>query len=72
MLGALLLAGIRFPLISAVMGAGWTMARYAYMVGYSQGGEGGKGRYKGVLFWLFQLGLVGLAGYNGVSMIMAW
>lgn len=72
MLGALLLAGIRFPLTAAAMGAGWSVMRYVYMVGYSAGGEGGKGRYKGITFWLFQLGLMGLAGYNGVAMVMGW
>jgi len=68
--GALLLAGIRFPLTSAILGAAWTISRYIYMVGYSQGGPGG--RYKGIYFWLFQLGLVGLACFNGVAMIMGW
>jgi len=72
LLAALLLAGLKFPITSAVMGAGWTMSRYLYMVGYSKGEEGGKGRYKGIYFWLFQLGLAGLAGYNGVAMILGW
>lgn len=33
MLGSLLLAGLRFPLTAAVMGMGWSVARYLYMVG---------------------------------------
>lgn len=70
--GALLLAGLRFPITSAVMGAGWAISRYIYMVGYSQGGPGGKGRYRGIYFWLFQFGLMGLAGFNGVAMVMGW
>ena len=43
MLGALLLAGLKFPVAAAVMGAGWTVCRYFYMVGYCNGTEGGKG-----------------------------
>jgi glutathione S-transferase len=72
MLGALLLAGLQFPITSALMGVGWTVARYVYMVGYSAGGAGGKGRYKGISFWLFQIGLIGLASYSGVAMILGW
>jgi glutathione S-transferase len=38
---------------------------------YSKGGEGGKGRYKGIYFWFFQAGLLGLTVYNGITMIIA-
>jgi len=72
MLAALLLAGLQFPVTAAVMGAGWTVSRYVYMDGYCRGGEGGKGRYRGSSFWLFQLGLVCLTGYTGVAMVMGW
>lgn len=71
-LGALLIAGLRFPITSALMGAGWTVARYVYMVGYSKGGQGGHGRYKGISFFLFQAGLIALAGYTGAAMLMDW
>jgi len=70
LLGALLLAGIRFPITAAVMGAGWSVSRYLYMTGYSQGGVGGKGRYRGIYFWVFQLALLGLTGYSGVMMVL--
>lgn len=70
MVGALLLAGLRFPLASAVLGLSWTVSRYLYMVGYSQGGEGGKGRYKGIFFWAFQAVLTLMAMYNGAAMIL--
>jgi len=70
--GALLLAGLRFPITSALMGLGWTVSRYLYMVGYSKGGVGGKGRYNGIYFWFFQAGLAFLAVYNGVAMIAGW
>lgn len=66
-----MLAGLRFPLTAAVFGLGWSVSRYFYMTGYSKGGDG-KGRYNGVTFWLFQLGLLGLTGYNGLAMIMGW
>jgi glutathione S-transferase len=70
MLGALMLAGIKFPLTAAVMGLGWSVCRYLYMVGYCSDAEGGKGRYRGIAYMLFQLGLFGLAAWNGVTMIM--
>jgi glutathione S-transferase len=71
MLGALILGGFGFPKTAAAMGGAWTLCRYLYMAGYNKGGEGGKGRYKGIAFWLFQVGLIGLAGCTGVSMAMA-
>ena len=42
------------------------------MVGYSTSKPGtrGKGRVKGVAFWLFELALMGMAGYTGVQMIL--
>jgi glutathione S-transferase len=70
MLAALLLAGLRFPLTAAAMGAGWSVSRYLYMKGYSRGDAEGKGRYQGIGFFLFQLGLSVLAGYNGVMMVL--
>ncbi|KAI9055664.1 hypothetical protein LZ554_000607 [Drepanopeziza brunnea f. sp. 'monogermtubi'] len=71
LLGSLVLAGLRFPLTAAAMGFGWSVMRYVFMVGYSQGGDG-KGRYKGAASWLFQFGLLGLTGYSGVAMVMGW
>ena len=72
MVAALMLSGLRFPLTSAVFGLGWSVCRYLYMAGYSQGGEGGKGRYKGIYFWFFQAALVFMAMYNGAAMILGW
>jgi hypothetical protein len=45
--------------------------RLTYGNRYSKGDEGGKGRYQGIFFWLFEIGLMGLTIYNGVTMIMA-
>jgi len=69
-LGCLLLAGLKFPVSSAILGLAWSVSRYMYMAGYSQGGEGGKGRYKGIYFIIFQLGLMFLAAYTGVVMVL--
>ncbi|KAA8563792.1 hypothetical protein MFRU_024g00250 [Monilinia fructicola] len=67
---ALLISGLQFPKTAALMGGAWSVSRWVYMKGYSQGGEGGKGRYKGASFWLFQLGLIGLCGWMGVGMVL--
>lgn len=67
---ALLIAGLAFPLTAAGMGFGWTVGRYFYMTGYTRGDEGGKGRYQGAFYNLFQAGLILLAGYNGYTMVM--
>ncbi len=54
------------------MGAGWTVARLVYMLGYSRSSveSKGKGRYKGSAFWFFQLGLIGLAAWTGLQMML--
>lgn len=70
----LLIAGLRFPITAAVMGAVWTLSRYMYLNGYSKGGDGGKGRYKrgGAFFWLPQVAVIGMAGYTGLAMVLGW
>ncbi len=68
-LGALLIAGLRYPLTSAVMGAVWTLGRYLYMVGYSRGGDG-KGRYNGIFYMLSHIRSMGMAGYVSVMMAL--
>jgi glutathione S-transferase len=70
--GSLLIAGLQFPIIAAGCGLGWTLSRMAYMWGYSNSklGTAGKGRYNGVSFWMFELGLLGMAVATGVKMIM--
>jgi len=70
MLASLLLAGLRFPVAAAAMGFGWSLGRYLYMTGYTRGDAGGKGRYQGIFFQVFQFGLVLMAGYNGVMMVL--
>jgi glutathione S-transferase len=61
---AMLVAGLRYPIASSVMGVGWSLCRLAYALGYTQKDrKDGKGRLIGSGFWLFQLGLIGLAGW---------
>lgn len=69
-IASLLVAGLRFPIASTVLGAGWIVSRILYAVGYTRADkEAGKGRLIGLPFWLFQLGLYGLVGYSGVKML---
>ncbi|KAF7935284.1 uncharacterized protein EAE97_008191 [Botrytis byssoidea] len=67
---AMLVAGLEFPRSAAVLGGAWTVSRWIYMTGYSKGGVGGKGRYKGIWFWLFQMGLIGMCGFMGGKMVL--
>ena len=63
----LLFSGLRYPLTSATMGAVWVVSRAMYARGYanSKPGDGGKGRYQGVAFWLPQTALIGMAFASG-------
>jgi len=42
------------------------------MKGYSEGAAGGKGRYRGIAYLLFQVGLIGMAGWTGVATVLGW
>lgn len=72
-LGALLISGLRYPLTAAVMGAGWSVSRYLYMVGYCKPTmEGnGKGRYNGITHMLFQMALYVTTMMVGYNMVMS-
>ncbi|KAF2864760.1 hypothetical protein BDV95DRAFT_632726 [Massariosphaeria phaeospora] len=69
-LGALLIGGLRFPLLSAGLGAFWAVNRVAYAVGYTSGKEGGKGRYVGIGWLLAHYVLVGVAGKSAWDLAM--
>lgn len=69
-IAALLVAGLRYPVTSSVMGVGWIVSRIAYAVGYTRADrDDGKGRLIGAPFWLFQLGLFGMVGWSGYQML---
>jgi glutathione S-transferase len=69
---SLLIAGLQFPLAAAACGFGWTLARAAYMVGYTRSPPEtkGRGRYIGSAFWLFEAALIGMAIYAGVKTVL--
>lgn len=73
-LASLLIAGVGFPRVAAGLGATWVVGRYLYMTGYSNlaHGRGGKGRYRGMVSYIGQLGLLGLTVYSGVALVMGW
>lgn len=72
-IAAMLVAGLQYPVATAVLGATWIVNRYIFMVGYSkpEWGAEGKGRLRGGLSWLAQLGLFGLSVAVGVNMVRA-
>ncbi|KFY52756.1 hypothetical protein V496_08205 [Pseudogymnoascus sp. VKM F-4515 (FW-2607)] len=73
-LATLLIAGVGFPRVAAGLGATWVVGRYLYMTGYSNlaHGRGGKGRYRGMVSYIGQLGLLGLTVYSGLALVMGW
>ncbi|KAI9665199.1 MAG: hypothetical protein M1831_002209 [Alyxoria varia] len=67
---SMLIAGLRYPVASSVMGVVWMIFRVVYAVGYTRKDKtNGKGRLAGVGFWLPQAGLFGTVGWVGVSML---
>ena len=69
---ALLVAGVRYPVASAVLGQVWNLGRVVYAVGYTQrDGTDGKGRLYGSVHYLGFLGLLGLLAKTGVDMVLA-
>ena len=69
----MLVAGLQYPVSTAVLGAAWIVNRYIFMVGYTkpEWGPNGKGRLRGAGMWLAQLGLFGLSFAVGVNMVRA-
>ncbi|KAK4502398.1 hypothetical protein PRZ48_005823 [Zasmidium cellare] len=68
---ALLLAGLRYPRLSALLGVGWMIGRVVFTLGYCRRDkENGSGRMLGfVLQFPFQLSLWGLAAWTGISIL---
>lgn len=68
---ALLIAGLRYPRLSAVLGVGWIIGRIIFTLGYTRPDkENGSGRVMGfVIQFPMQITLWGLAAWTGVSML---
>lgn len=66
------IAGLQYPIPTAVMGVVWCAGRLVYAKGYinSTVEQKGAGRYKGSWFLLAQIGLLGVSCYNVYGMIM--
>lgn len=70
-LTALLIAGLRYPVVSAGMGFAWCIARVMYAFGYVSGVPGqGMGRQIGGWFYFPEFGLIGMAAWTGWKMAM--
>ncbi|KAF5497058.1 Microsomal glutathione S-transferase 3 [Colletotrichum aenigma] len=71
-LGALLISGLRFPVASAAIGAGWALSRLIYAFGYTSA-AGPAGRVRGSIgSFLTDTALKFMALYTSVAMIMDW
>lgn len=71
-LAAMMISGLRYPVASAVLGAGWLVSRVIYAVGYTKkDGKDGKGRLAGAGFWLCQFALFGMTGKIGWDVLMS-
>jgi glutathione S-transferase len=71
----MLIAGLHYPLTAAIMGAGWSLSRVVYLVGYMRPswGADGAGRLRGSTHILFLMGLITLAATTSVQLVMkAW
>jgi glutathione S-transferase len=68
---SMLVAGLKFPLASATLGALWCIARVIYALGYvREDGVEGSGRYWGIWFAWCQIALMGMAAWTGWDMVM--
>ena len=58
----ILVAGLKWPNLSAALGAAWVVFRSLYLYGYVYSKKPmGQGRFMGVAFWLVQATLWGLS-----------
>ncbi|CAG8971542.1 hypothetical protein HYALB_00005438 [Hymenoscyphus albidus] len=68
---ALLIAGLKYPKLSAVLGSLWSVARVLYLLGYTrkEHAENGKGRHWGT-WWAFpHIILIGLAVASSLKVL---
>ncbi|KOS17333.1 Microsomal glutathione S-transferase 3 [Escovopsis weberi] len=70
LLGSLLISGLKFPLLAASLGGLWSVARLAYLIGYTSS-SGPKGRMVGSTFsFLADAMLKVVAAYTSYAIIM--
>ena len=69
---ALGVAGLRYPVAAAGLGASWIVARLLFLLGYTRAknNENGRGRHLGGWYIAPQLALVGMALWTGVQMVL--
>lgn len=68
---SLLLAGLKYPIASSVLGVIWLTGRIIYAVGYTRSDKtNGSGRLLGSHYFIAQMGLFGLTVWSGIKMIM--
>lgn len=68
----ILIAGTRYPIAAAALGAFWSFNRVLFMRGYMDTSKKeGKGRYKGIGHFFAWVGLLGLTVKTGVDLIMS-
>lgn len=71
-LGAMLIAGLKYPTAVGVLGAVWSVNRVVYEIGYTNSAtEGGKGRYNGSLWMVSHYVMILMAGKAAFDFAMA-
>ena len=69
-LGALLITGLKYPLVASALGAGWIVNRVIYTLGYvAKDGVDGKKRTRGMGWAVCQLALIGTSVWTAVSFV---
>ena len=68
--GAMLVAGMQYPVATAVTGAVWSVSRVLFALGYTRRGvKDGKGRVVGEGAFVATWVLMGMAGWVGWGMV---
>ncbi|KAL6704895.1 hypothetical protein ACN47E_007578 [Coniothyrium glycines] len=71
-LSAMLVAGLKYPVVAAGLGAVWSVNRVVYAIGYTRSGEqGGTGRYYGSLWMIAHYSLLLMSAKTAWDMAMA-
>lgn len=71
-LSMIMVAGLRYPLAAAGLGAWWSLNRVLFALGYMDASKkDGAGRYRGIGQYIGWLGLMGLTIKSGFDLILA-